>query len=143
MGTVFWTERELDGLFGKKKKGESKYHAKQTEVDGIRFDSAGEARRYSELRLLERSGEIHDLRRQVPFVLIPTQREPSTVGPRGGVRVGKCIEQSVVYYADFVYRTRSGETVVEDTKGVRTEAYKIKRKLMLWIHGIRIREVVV
>ena len=142
MGTVFWTERELDELLGKKKKGESKYHAKETVVDGIRFDSAGEARRYSELKLLLRSGEISDLRRQVPFVLIPTQREPPTVGPRGGVRVGKCIEQSVVYYADFVYRTRSGETVVEDTKGVRTEAYKIKRKLMLWIHGIRIKEVV-
>lgn len=103
------------------------------------FDSLKEYRRFCELSLLEKAGKVTDLQRQVKFVLIPTQREPDTIGKRGGVKKGKTIEQECSYVADFVY-VRDGETVVEDSKGFRTADYKIKRKLMLWVHGIRIIE---
>ena len=108
----------------------NKYGAKKTVLDGQIFDSRREAARYAELRLLERAGEIHDLQRQVPFVLIPTQRDSK----------GKVIERECRYVADFVY-TDNGMKVVEDTKGMRTKEYIIKRKLMLEKHGIRIKEV--
>ena len=63
------------------------------------------------------------------------------MGPRGGVKPGKVIERAVCYVADFVYKDTEGNTVVEDTKGVKTPDYTIKRKLMLYIHKIRIKEV--
>lgn len=100
-----------------------------------------EANRYAALLMLQRAGEISELRTQVPFELIPAQYEPDTVGPRGGIRKGRCIEKSVVYKADFVYLNKLGETVVEDTKGFRTADYIIKRKLMLFIHNIKIQEI--
>ena len=118
----------------------SKYHSKKTVVDGMVFDSLKEARRYGVLKALEKTGEISGLRRQVEFLLIPEQREPDTIGKRGGVHKGKVIERKVAYYADFVY-VRDGEVVVEDAKGIRTHDYIIKRKLMLHIHGIRVKEV--
>ncbi len=104
------------------------------------FDSRKEYRRYEELLLLQQAGEISNLRRQVKFVLIPTQRAPSKIGPRGGVKKGQLLEHECSYIADFVY-TENGETVVEDTKGMKTKDYIIKRKLMLYVHNIRIREV--
>lgn len=120
----------------------NKYGAKQVTKNGMIFDSKREARRDSELRLLEAAGKIRDLRRQVKFELIPSQREPDTTGPRGGIIRGKVIERAVDYIADFVYiDTRTGETIVEDTKGMRTKDYIIKRKLMLYVHKIRIREI--
>lgn len=118
----------------------TKYHSRKITRDGITFDSVKEAKRYNELLLLERSGAIQNLKRQVDYVLIPTQREPDTIGKRGGVIQGKTIEHSVKYKADFVY-TENGKTVVEDTKGFKTKDYIIKRKLMLWVHGIKIKEV--
>ena len=91
--------------------------------------------------MLERAGEIKDLKRQVKFELLPAQREPDTIGKRGGIHKGKVIENAVNYIADFVYTDcRSGKQVVEDSKGMRTKDYIIKRKLMLYIHGIRIFE---
>ena len=117
-----------------------KYKNKKVVYDGIEFDSKKEARRFIELSLLEKAGTIEGLRRQVKFVLIPAQREAGTLGKRGAVKPGKVIERECAYIADFVYQ-ENGETVVEDTKGVRTKDYIIKRKLMLWMHGIRIREV--
>ncbi|MBQ3326202.1 MAG: DUF1064 domain-containing protein [Clostridia bacterium] len=119
----------------------SKYGAAKTIVDGMTFDSRKEANRYLELSMLEQAGCIEDLRRQVKFVLIPTQREEDTVGKRGGIKPGKVLEKECAYIADFVYRDADGHTVVEDTKGVKTKDYIIKRKLMLYVHGIRIREV--
>lgn len=118
----------------------SKYHSKKITVSGITYDSKKEARRHAELQLLERAGHISDLRQQVKFVLIPAQREPDTIGPRGGVRPGKVIEKEVSYIADFVY-TEAGKTVVEDTKGFKTKDYIMKRKMMLYFHGIRIKEI--
>lgn len=119
----------------------SKYKNKKIEIDGITYDSKKEAKRHQELIFLERTGEINDLRRQVKFVLIPSQREPDTIGSRGGIHKGKVIEKECSYIADFVYKTVDGITVVEDTKGFRTTEYIVKRKLMLYIHGIRIKEV--
>lgn len=106
-----------------------KYQNKKTEVDGIIFDSKKEAKRYKELLLLESAGAITDLRRQVKYELIPSQRID-----------GKVAERKVEYIADFVY-TQDGETIVEDTKGFKTKDYIIKRKLMLYKYGIRIREI--
>ncbi len=117
----------------------SKYNNKKEEVDGIVFDSKKEAKRYQELKLLEQAGEIKNLQLQVKFILIPTQKAPDTVGPRGGVKKGQVYEQECSYVADFVYQ-ENGETVVEDTKGFRPDDYRIKRKLMLYIYGIRIKE---
>lgn len=125
----------------------SKYGAEKqtiTNSDGsvIIFDSKKEYRRFIELRYLEQCGKIRDLRRQVKFVLIPAQREPDTVGKRGGLIKGRLIERECAYIADFVYYdTEQEQTIVEDTKGMKTPEYIVKRKLMLYIHGIRIQEV--
>lgn len=122
----------------------SKYKAKKVTVNGQTFDSKKEYQRYCELSLLERAGKITNLERQVKFVLIPAQYEPDSVGVRGGVRRGKCLEREVSYVADFVY-DQDGKQVVEDVKGYRRgtaySVFTIKRKLMLWVHGIRVREV--
>lgn len=135
------TQEEYKALLGiTKKSKETKYHSQQITVGGKAFDSVKEGTRYSELVLAERAGEISELKCQVPFELIPTQREPSKVGPRGGVKKGKLIEQACVYIADFVYKDKSGAIIVEDTKGCRTPDYIIKRKLMLYVHNIRIKE---
>ena len=107
----------------------SKYHSRKVTIDGITFDSRKEARRYSELLLLERAGAIQNLQRQVKFELIPPQR----IGRR-------VVERACSYIADFVYE-ENDQKIVEDTKGVKTKDYIIKRKLMLWIHGIQIKEV--
>lgn len=106
------------------------------------FDSRKEARRYEELAIRQRAGEIENLRLQVKYVLIPAQYEPDTVGKRGGVKRGKLIERECSYVADFVYE-ENGETVVEDVKSpiTRTPVYKVKKKLLLYVHGIRIVEV--
>lgn len=109
----------------------SKYNSKKTVVDGQKFDSKKEANRYQELLLLEKAGVIKNLSRQVKFVLIPSQRDEN----------GKVIERECSYKADFVYYEEEGETIVEDVKGFRTKEYIIKRKLMLYQYGLRIREV--
>ena len=119
----------------------NKYGANKMTINGIQFDSRKEARHYQDLFLLLKAGEISDLRMQVKYILIPAQREPDTIGPKGGRKPGKVIEHEVSYVADFVYKDREGNEIVEDTKGFRTKDYIIKRKLMLWVHGVRIREV--
>ena len=128
----------------------SKYGSRKVKSKGFVFDSRKEARRYNELLLLERAGAIQDLQRQVPFELIAAQYEEIPTGEvyKRGELKGKpkfkrvCIEKSVVYNADFVYY-ENGKKVVEDTKSeaTKTKDYVIKRKLMLYIHGIKIREV--
>ncbi len=122
-------------------RSKNKYKNKKIAVDGQIFDSKKEARRFQHLRLLERTGAIKHLQTQVKFILIPTQREPDTIGVRGGRKKGKLLEREVAYIADFVYTTSDGIQVVEDTKGIRTADYIIKRKLMLYIHNIRIKEI--
>ena len=109
--------------------GKSKYGAVRVRtVDGIEHDSKKEAARWQELNLMLRARLIEDLQRQVRFELIPKQDG----------------ERACTYIADFVYIDRkTGQKVVEDVKSpaTRTEAYRIKRKLMLYVHGIRIREI--
>lgn len=126
--------------FARSKK--NKYNAKSVEYDGIKFDSQKEALRYKELTFLISQGIITELQRQVKYLLIPAQREPATIGKRGGIKQGKLLEKECSYIADFVYKVvDSGEIVVEDTKGMRTKDYIIKRKLMLFVYGIRIKEI--
>ncbi len=123
----------------------NKYNAKKVSVDGIEFDSKKEARRYQELLLLQKAGEIYLLERQKVYELLPAQREPDAVGKRGGVIKGKLLERAVEYVADFVYTDKTGKTVVEDVKGFREggayAVFVLKRKLMLYRYGIKIKEV--
>lgn len=127
-----------------RRRGGNKYHAKKAVIDGITFDSVKEAKRYKALKEKAENGQITSLQRQVKFVLIPAQREPDQIGPRGGKKPGKLLERECAYIADFVY-TENGQQVVEDTKGCKVGAayaiYKIKRKLMLYKYGIKIKEI--
>ena len=122
----------------------NKYHSRKITIDGENFDSQKEARRWQALRLLERAGQIQGLRRQVRFELIPPQYETTTrYSKKTGKRLKdevKLVERGVYYIADFVYSRPDGAMVVEDTKGVQTPEYIIKRKLMLKVHGIKILE---
>lgn len=120
----------------------NKYRNRKVVVNGITFDSRREADRYRELQIMQKAGEISNLELQKEYELIPVQREPDTIGPKGGTYKGALIERKCSYIADFVYFDNfTGKTVVEDAKGLRTSDYLIKRKLMLWVHGIRIQEV--
>lgn len=112
-----------------------KYGNKKIKYDGLTFDSKKEASRYKELKILEQLGEIKDLQLQKPFTLIPSQYQIIN-GKK------KSLERPVKYKADFVYfDNEKKEVVVEDTKGYKTKDYVIKRKLMLYIHGIQIKEI--
>jgi hypothetical protein len=94
-------------------------------ADGIKHDSRKEARRWVELTLLQRAGEISDLKRQVKYELIPKQEG----------------ERAVTYIADFVYNdNKTGNTVIEDCKGFKTDVYKLKKKLFQYRYGIKIKE---
>lgn len=119
----------------------NKYNARTYKVGNEVFHSKKELHRYEELLLLEKAGQIHNLQREVKYLLIPSQRE--TVWKNGKPRQGKVIERECSYIADFVYE-ENGQTIVEDVKGgsaTKTDTYVIKRKLMLYVHGIRVREV--
>ena len=109
-------------------KGYSKYRAIKTEIDGIKFDSIKEAKRYQELKLMERAGNIKDLRLQVPYVLI----EKSKYG------------QAIKYLADFVYFDNDkNKEIVEDTKTgpTATPLYKLKKRLLAERYGIEVFEL--
>lgn len=111
---------------GNREDAMSKYGAKKaTALDGRVFPSKRECARYEELLLLQRMGQIEQLECQVRYELIPKQKG----------------ERAVTYTADFRYLDKGGKVHVEDTKGFRTQQYVIRRKLMLWIHGVRIEEL--
>lgn len=126
----------------------SKYHSRKVTKDGETYDSIKEYRRYCELLLLQRAGAITELKRQVEFELLPAQFEDIPTGEiyRQGERKGQpkykrvCVEKSVKYVADFVYK-ENGKYIVEDTKGFKTKDYILKRKMMLYFHNIKIKEV--
>ena len=99
-----------------------KYGNKAAEVDGKKFDSRKEARFFLQL---QRDPTVKAIQTQVRYVLIPKQDG----------------ERACEYMADFVVEYQDGSTVVYDVKGMRTPLYVVKRKLMLWVHGIKIREV--
>lgn len=105
----------------------SKYRAVKTTIDDITFDSLKEARRYKELKVLERAGMITNLRLQVPYILIPKSK------------YGRAIK----YIADFVYSDVNGNQIVEDVKSIATKTplYKFKKRLMQEIYNVTIQEV--
>lgn len=109
-----------------------KFNAKKTELDGITFDSKAEAKRYSELKLLKRAGEIEALSLQPRFVL----QEGYISGEGKRVR-------PITYIADFAYiDKKTGKTIVEDVKGMRTSVYKLKKKLFEKTHyPLTIKEI--
>ena len=127
-----------------------KYHSSKAQCcQGHIHDSKKEARRCNELSFMEKAGEISGLRQQVKYVLIPTQRDfnggwYSKGEKKGQPKPGKVIEKECSYYADFVY-VKNGREIVEDVKGYKAgqayEVFKLKKKLMLYIHGIRVREI--
>lgn len=106
----------------------NKYRNKPVQIGAEKYRSGLEAKRHQDLLLLERSGTISNLRREVPYVLIP------------GVRIQGRMRPPIRYVADFVY-TCDGKQVVEDAKGMRTPVYRLKRHMMAAILGIEIREV--
>lgn len=114
-----------------------KYKNKKVQAFGITFDSRKEANRYSELRMQEKAGLISHLEIQKKYQLIPSQKLPIPIK-----RLGRnyYTERGISYIADFVY-VKNGRVIVEDTKGYATPEYKIKRKLMLYIHGIQVMEL--
>lgn len=123
----------------------NKFNAKQVSVLGKKFDSRRESARYLTLLELQNAGIICELELRKPFVLIPSQYEMTDEvykrGPhRGKRKPSKCIEKPVVYYADFCYK-KDGATIVEDVKGKKTADYVIKRKMMLYVFGIKIQEI--
>ena len=121
------------------------YNQKTYTSDGIKHDSQKEAMRWAELKLLQRAGEIYDLQRQVEFELIPNQYDliervsKNTGKPLKSEK--KLIERKVCYIADFVYTDKNGNIVVEDTKSeiTQTPVFVVKRKLMLYVHGIKVK----
>ncbi len=117
------TPREAIALLTKPK---SKYGAKSVFVDGIKFDSRREARRWQDLKLLERAGKIHDLQRQVVFELAPSVRIAGEKRARTALR----------YTADAVYWSIEGGRVVEDSKGITDTSFRIRQHLMKSVHGI-------
>ena len=107
----------------------NKYRAKKVSLEGYTFASKAEAKRYSELRLLERAKEISELQLQIPFELM-AYSEDNGVAPTVGH-----------YVSDFVYRDTNNKLVVEDVKGFRTPLYKWKKKHFEAQYGIKITEV--
>lgn len=123
---IRFTEEEYNKFVGKP---QDKYRNKKVEFDGIKFDSERERDRYAELKLLAKAGEITDLKLQPVFELIPAIREN-----------GKTVQTAIKYRADFSYK-KDGKLVVEDAKGVKTEVYKLKKKLMRYLLNIEIIEI--
>lgn len=129
---IRFSEKEYrEFLGGSKPEKLSKYRNRKVEYDGHKFDSEFERDRYAELKLLERAGDISDLKLQPVFELIPPIKEG-----------GKTVQRAVRYRADFSY-LRNGELIVEDTKSEAsvTSTYILKKKLMRFVHGIEIKEI--
>lgn len=113
-----------------RKKRDSKYGNTKVVDNGVKFDSKAEHKRWQYLVMLAKAKEIRDLRMQVPFVLIPAQVAPD------GAKI-----RPTVYLADFTYLDADGKLVCEDVKGIATDVYALKRKLMLMVHKIWVREI--
>ena len=108
----------------------TKYRNTKVVMGGVAFDSRREAARWKELQMLERAGQICDLRRQVAFELVPGVKFAGAARARPAIR----------YFADFVYTERDKQ-VIEDVKGVETPEFKIKRHLMLALLGLEVRVI--
>ena len=128
----------------------SKYKNTKYTYLGIKFDSLKECRRYTELRMLEQAGKIKDLELQKAYELIPAQYEETediyTKGAHKGEHKKVLLERACNYVADFYYiDCETGKTVVEDVKGYRDGGayalFSVKRKLMLYIYHIKVKEL--
>ncbi len=123
----------------------NKFRNKEVEVDGILFDSKKESGVYLDLKTMKERGEIKDFERQKTFELLPNQCEIKKCLDKKGreIEKKKVIERAVTYTADFVVTYPDGEVIVIDCKGTLglDQKYPIKRKLMLYIHHIKIKEV--
>lgn len=117
--------------FGYREPGGHKYRAQPTVVDGWWFASKREANVYATLVLRKKAGEIRLILRQVPFELAPAVRDGQ----------GKVTKTAVKYVADFVVHYADGRLAVLDAKGVRTDAYRAKRRWVEQLHGVTIEEV--
>lgn len=107
-----------------------KYQERKTEIDGITFDSAAEARRYVQLKMLEAAGEIKDIEIQPKWELQPSFKR------------GKRTIRAITYRADFRYtEVATGESVVEDVKGMETEVFRLKAKMLLYQYDIEVKRV--
>lgn len=119
-----------------------KYGNKKAKHDGMIFDSRRERNRYIILSALQRAGEISDLRMQVTYELLPAIYEMEEKQLKTKVKmVQRCAQRAVHYIADFVYKDKEGNEVVEDVKGLRTKEYLLKKKMMRALLGIQIKEV--
>lgn len=108
---------------------QNKYHNKKVQYDEMTFDSKKEYSYYLKYKLMEQSGEIKDLKMQVPFTLIET------------FKLQDKTYRKTVYKADFTFVDKEGKYHVIDVKGIKTDVYKLKKKLMAWKYGIEIEEV--
>lgn len=108
---------------------QNKYKNKKVYYDGHWFDSQKEKSWYIKYKLMEQAGEIHDLKMQFPFTLIET------------FKLQNKTYRKTIYKADFTYYDKQGKYHVIDVKGIRTDVYKLKKKLMAWKYGIEIEEV--
>ena len=123
-------------------KRKAKYGNKKAKANGRVFDSRTERGRYYALQTLEKAGEISDLRLQVPFEIIPAIYETVEVQLKTKTKqVQKLVQRASHYVADFVYKDKDGNEVVEDAKGFRTPEYLLKKKMMRAFLGITIKEV--
>lgn len=145
MATGFesWTEKDIENYYKNRGKTytntasnklvttnkKSKYGARKVEINGIKFDSKRESERYTVLKYLESIGNITDLQLQVKFELQPKY-----------IMDGKTI-RAITYIADFVYKDKNGNTVVEDSKGYRTKEYLLKKKMFEYKYNLKIKEV--
>lgn len=120
----------------------SKYGNKKVVYKDITFDSKKEMEHYIELEEKLKKGKICNLRRQVPFVLIPTIYEDYVKHLKTKDKImTRCKHRKATYVADFVYEDAEGKEYVVDTKGIKTEEYKLKKKMMYYLLGIDIIEV--
>lgn len=124
----------------------SKYGNRKIKTeDGLIFDSKKEKERYDTLRLLERRGEIWNLKRQVRYLLLPkiTEKVPVQLKTKVSYK-DTTLFRETAYIADFVYTDSEGNEVVEDVKAnewFQDPVYKLKKKLMYMIHHIKIKEI--
>jgi hypothetical protein len=110
----------------------SKYRAVKLDTPDGKFDSGLEYKRWLYLKALEKGKEIANLKRQIPYVLIPSQKGKD----------GKVLFKECKYVSDFEYDDlRTGEHIVEDTKGVVLPEFRLKQKMMYFFHGIEVKIV--
>lgn len=123
-------------------KKKSKFGNEKVTVDGVTYDSTGEYKRFCFLKMLEKAGEISNLRHHVNFELIPKITREEVVHLKTKDKVVTKVDQLARHYeADFVYINKKGEEIIEDFKGQETDLFKFKAALFFYLYKKRIRIV--